>query len=121
MIKSEVMNKEIELGSETLDDAEIQKILQRGVKTRTESIAQYRAGGREDTAAAEEAEIKVIERYLPKQIGGAELDAAIQELIKEHAFEGKKDMARLMKELKKRHGAAIDGKSASAAAAKALS
>lgn len=121
MIKSEMMNKEVELGVEELDDENLMKILQRGVKTRKETIEQMVTGGRTDGGEDEKAEISVIEKYLPKVMTHDETEAAIVALISEHNFSGRQDMGKLMKELKAKHGAAVDGKLASGIAGKALS
>lgn len=112
MAKSEFLLKEVELGGQSLGDAEASAILQRGIKTRKESIAQYEAGGRPEAAAKEKAEIEVLAAYLPKGMDEAETRAAIEAVKKDLGLSGKADMGKLMKELKVRHPN-VDGKLAS--------
>ena len=120
MAKSEITLREVELGRD-VDDAEVITILQKGVKSRGESIEQYDAAGRTESADKERKEIEVLSRYLPQQLSEQELSEAIAALVSELGLSGKKDMGRLMKELKARHGAAIDGRAASKLAGPALS
>jgi hypothetical protein len=119
MVKADLMNKEVETGHDATDD-ETLAILTRGVKTRKDSIEQYDEGGRPEAAAAERREIEVIERYLLKMLGADELRAAIEALVSELGLSGKKDLGRVMKELKSRHGSAVDGRVASKLAGEIL-
>ena len=73
-----------------------------------ESIAMYRAGGRDELAAQEEAELAVIEEFLPKQMDEAETKAAIEAVKADTGASSIKDMGKVMAELKTRHGAALD-------------
>lgn len=118
MAKADVLLKEVDKGS-PLTDEEVVAVLQKGVKSRKDSIEQYRAGGREDAASAEEAEIAVLARYLPKTLDEAETRRAIEALMAELGLATKKDMGRLMKELKARHEG-VDGKLASKIAGEVL-
>jgi len=119
MVKADIMNKSVELGRD-LEEAEVVAALTRGVKSRRDSIEQYEKGGRPEAADRERAEIAVIERYLPKQLSEEETRTEIQALISEHGLAGKKDLGRVMKELKAKHGAAIDGRVASRIAGELL-
>jgi len=119
MVKAEVMNKEVATGKDVTEE-ETLAILARAVKTRLDSATQYDEGGRPDAAEQERQEITVIERYLPKQLDESELRTAIEGLVGELGLSGKKDMGRVMKELKARHGAAIDGRTASKLAGEIL-
>ncbi|RLB53308.1 MAG: GatB/YqeY domain-containing protein [Deltaproteobacteria bacterium] len=119
MVKAELMNLEIAENRDATDE-DVLTVLARAVKTRTDSIAQYEEGGRPDAAEAERQEITVVERYLPKKLDEAALRAAVEGLISELGLSGKKDMGRVMKELKSRHGAAIDGRTASKLAGELL-
>ncbi|MBW2460777.1 MAG: GatB/YqeY domain-containing protein [Deltaproteobacteria bacterium] len=119
MVKAELMNLEVAKGRDATDE-DVLTVLARAVKTRTDSIAQYEEGGRPEAAEAERQEIAVVERYLPKKLDEAELRSAIEGLISELSLSGKKDMGRVMKELKSRHGAAIDGRTASKLAGELL-
>ncbi len=71
-------------------------------------MALYRQGGREELAAKEEAEIAVIEEFLPKTLTGAALDAAVREAIAETGATSAKEMGKVIAALKARHGAALD-------------
>jgi uncharacterized protein YqeY len=119
MLKADVMNREVELGRDVTDE-EATAVLQKAVKSRKDSVDQYQAGGRPDAADKELREIEIIERYLPKQLDEAGTRAAIEALVGELGLSGKKDLGRVMKELKTRHGAAVDGKLASKIAGEVL-
>ena len=95
------------------DDALVVEVLQKMVKQRRESIAMYRQGGREELAAAEEAEVTVIERFLPAQMSEDDTRAAIEAIKAELGASGMKDMGRVMAELKARHAANLDMSKAS--------
>jgi uncharacterized protein YqeY len=95
-------------GKERIDDAEILSVLAKMLKQRRDSIEQYKAGGREDLVAKEEAEIKVIEVYLPKQLDEAETKAAVTEAIKQVGAESIKDMGKVMGALKAKYAGQMD-------------
>ncbi|NJR77085.1 GatB/YqeY domain-containing protein [Sphingomonas corticis] len=95
------------------DDALVVEVLQKMVKQRRESIEMYRKGGREELAASEEAEVAVIERFLPAQLDEAATKAAIEAIKAEIGASGMKDMGRVMAELKARHGTQLDMSKAS--------
>jgi uncharacterized protein YqeY len=78
------------------------------IKQRRDSIALYRQGAREDLAAKEEAEIAVIERFLPAQMDAAAVAAAVDAAITETGASSIKEMGRVMAALKARHGAVLD-------------
>lgn len=119
MLKSELLNKEVELGRAPTDEETI-AVLKRAVKTRQESIEQYIAGGRAELADKERLELLAIERYLPKMLDPNETRGLISAIVKELDLSGKKDMGRLMKEIKTRHGNLVDGKLASQIAGELL-
>lgn len=91
-----------------IDDAGIVAVLQRMVKQRRDSIEQYTKGSRPDLAAKEQAEIAVIEGYLPQQMDEAAARAAIADAVRETGAVGPKDMGRVMGLLKQRHGGQMD-------------
>lgn len=91
-------------------DPDVLGLLQNAQKTRLESVEQFTKGGREDLVQKERAEIEVVRRYLPRQLGEAETRALVQGLAGELGVTAKKDSGRLMKELMSRHKGAIDGK-----------
>jgi uncharacterized protein YqeY len=91
------------------------------IKQRRESADVYRKGGRDDRAAAEEGEIVVIERFLPKQLSDEEASAAVQAIIAETGASSIKDMGKVMSEVKARHAGELEPARASALVKAALS
>jgi uncharacterized protein YqeY len=117
LISAAVKNRDIELRTGTApadDDQLVTEVLQKMIKQRRESADVYRKGGREDRAAIEEAEIAVIERFLPRQMSEDEARAAIQAIIAETGASSLKDMGKVMAEVKSRHGGALEPARASA-------
>lgn len=117
MVKTDLMNQEVALGRDLSDD-ETTATLRKAVKSRQDSVQQYEAGNRPEAAEKERAEIAVIEGYLPKLLDAATTRASAEAIVKELGLSlsrdlGPKDMGRAMGELKKRHGALLDGKLAS--------
>jgi uncharacterized protein YqeY len=102
------------------DDALVVEVLQKMVKQRRESIEMYRKGGREELALAEEAEVAVIERFLPARMTDAETTAAIEAIKADLGASGMKDMGRVMAELKARHAVSLDMAKASGLVKQAL-
>lgn len=91
-----------------LSDSEILSLLQTMVKQRKESIKMYEEGGRPELAARENAEIEVIERFLPKQMTEAEIETALKNAIDETGAEGIKDMGKVMGLVKSKYPGTID-------------
>jgi len=123
LIQSAIKNRDIELRTAAQapeDDALVTEVLQKMIKQRRESVDLYRKGGREELAAVEEAEIAVIERFLPKQMDDAEASAAIQAIIAEVGAASMKDMGRVMALVKERHPTSIEPARASALVRAAL-
>ena len=117
MIQSAVKNRDIELrtaSSQPDDDALVTEVLQKMIKQRRESVELYRKGGREELAAVEEAEIAVVERFLPQQMSDDEARAAIGAIIAETGAASMKDMGKVMAEVKARHATSIEPAKASA-------
>ncbi|MDP9163321.1 MAG: GatB/YqeY domain-containing protein [Pseudomonadota bacterium] len=117
MILSQVKNRDIEarMGKAPDDDDQlVTEVLQKMIKQRRESVEMYRKGGREEMASAEEAEIAVIERFLPSQLDDAEAKAAIGAIIAETGAASMKDMGRVMALVKERHATSIEPARASA-------
>ncbi len=113
-IKSMILLAQTEKGaSENLSaDAEL-KILQKAVKQRVDSLALYREQKRDDLADAEEAEIEVIKRYLPKQMSVEELTSAIGQIITNTGATSIKDMGKIMGLASKELAGKADGKTIS--------
>ena len=84
------------------------------IKQRRESVAMYRQGAREELAAQEEAEISVIERFLPAQLSDEEASAKVREIVAELGASSMKDMGRVMATVKERLGTSIEPARASA-------
>jgi uncharacterized protein YqeY len=93
---------------ESLSEAGMQDILARMIKQRRESAETYEKGGRPELAAAEKAEITIIEEFLPRQLSIAEMEAAVSGVVKELDASGLKDMGRVMGVLKERHAGQMD-------------
>ncbi len=123
LIQSAIKNRDIELRTASAqpdDDQLVTEVLQKMIKQRRESVDLYRKGGREELAAKEEAEIAVIERFLPAQMDDAEAGATIQAIIAELGASSMKDMGRVMAEVKSRHASSIEPARASALVKAAL-
>lgn len=124
LIQAAIKNRDIEARTQANapeDDALVVEVLQKMKKQRIESIDMYRKGGREELAAAEEAEVAVIDRFLPHALSEEETTAAIEAIKAEIGASGMKDMGRVMAELKARHGTVLDMSKASGLVKAALS
>lgn len=115
MLKSAVKYKEVEPGASALDDAGIQSVITGLIKQRRDSIDQFKAGGRPELAEKEEAEIGVLQNYLPKQLSADELTAAVQAAIAEVGAKGPKDMGAVMKNLSPKLQGKAEGRAISEA------
>jgi len=80
----------------TLDDAGVVAVVEKMIKQRKDSIAQYEKAARQDLADKEKYEISVIEKYLPQQLSQAEIDAIIAEAIASTGAKGAADMGKVM-------------------------
>ena len=80
----------------TLDDSQVLAVLERMVKQRRESIAQFESGGRADLVAKESAELAIVRSYLPEQLSDSELAALIDEAIRSSGAASLKDMGKVM-------------------------
>ncbi len=95
-------------GKECATDAELLSMMQGMIKQRNESIKIYNEGGRPELAEKEQAEINVIERFLPKQLSEEETKTAIESAIGKTGATGIKDMGKVMAELKSTYAGQID-------------
>lgn len=107
MVKAGMMNRQIEKGNE-LDDDEVSKLLRSLVKQRRDSIEQYEKAGRQDLADKENAEVDVIEAYLPQAASAEEIEQAVTAAIAATGAASIKDMGKVMKAAQ----AALAGKNA---------
>ena len=96
MMKTAVKNKEIEK-MKPLEEGEVLAVFNTLVKQRKDSIEQFRKGGREELAQKEEAEIKIIEEYLPAAASDDDMRRAVEEAIQETGAASMKDMGKVMK------------------------
>ena len=101
MIQAEILKKEKEKVGTVIDDATVTAIVQALVKQRRDSVEQFRSGGREEMAAKEEAEMKMIMKYLPEELSEAEIDAAIAQAIATAGATSDKDQGKVMGPLMK--------------------
>ena len=109
LLKNGLHNREIDLRRE-LNEAEFLQLLSGMVKQRRDSIEQFDKGGRPDLVEKEEAELRVIQEFLPAQMSEADLDAIIAEVIRETGAAGVRDMGKVMKVLLPRVAGTADGK-----------
>ena len=111
LIQSAVKNRDIELrtaANQPDDDLLVTEVLQKMIKQRRESIEMYEKGNRPELAAAEAAEVAVIERFLPRQMSEEEAKAAVNAIAIELGASSVKDMGRVMAALKERHAGQMD-------------
>ena len=101
--------RQIDKGTK-LDDKECIQILQSSIKQLKESIRQYTNGGRNDLAESEKFELKLMEKYLPKQLSENEIKLLVQEKIKSTGATSIKDMGSIMGKLMNTFAGSVDGK-----------
>jgi uncharacterized protein len=117
LIQSALKNRDIELrgsANPPEDDVLVTEVLQKMIKQRRESIALYEQGGRTELAQAEQAEVAVIEGFLPQQMSEEETKAAIDQIVVATGATSLKDMGRVMAALKDLHAGQLDMSKASA-------
>ncbi len=107
-------------GVTAIPDDEIIAMLRSMIKSRRDAVALYRQGKREELAQKEEAEIAVIEEFLPHTLAGPALAAAVSGAVAETGAAGPKDMGKVIAALKAKHGAALDMAAVSQAVKAAL-
>ena len=93
---------------DAVSDAEIIKVLRKMKKQRQDSMDLYKKGGREELSEVEEAEIKVIDSFLPKQLSDEETKKICTEIIKSLGASSLKDMGKIMGSLKQKYSDSID-------------
>ena len=119
MVVSAAYNVEKREGRPLTDD-EYLAVLSREVKTRRESVEAFRAGGREDLATQEEAEIAIISGYLPEPLTEAEIAALVEEAVTATGATSPRDMGKVMGWLTPRTRGRADGKLVSSLVARTL-
>jgi uncharacterized protein YqeY len=99
MILGAIKQKEIDERID-LDDTQVMAVIQKMVKQRKDSISQFSDAGRTDLVEVEEAELSIINNYMPKQLSEAEIEAAVVKAISDSGADSMKDMGKLMGILK---------------------
>lgn len=124
LILAKLKDKDIELRTASAvpeDDVLVTDVLQKMAKQRRESITLYEQGGRQELADVEQAELAVIEEFLPQQMSEDETKAVIAAIVAETGAAGMKDMGKVVAALKARHGTQLDMGKASGLVKAALS
>ncbi|MBK7937127.1 MAG: GatB/YqeY domain-containing protein [Lewinellaceae bacterium] len=112
-IKSAILLAKTDGSGNAIDEAREVQILQKLVKTRQESLDIYEKNNRPELAEKEREEIEVIKRYLPAMLEGADLEAALREIIAEVGAESAKDMGKVMGAANKQLAGKADGRAIS--------
>lgn len=117
MVVAAIQNKEIEERGmkklkldEDLDDAGVLKVISTLAKQRQESIEMFKKGGRDDLAKKETAELALLEKYLPSQMSGPEIEKIVEEAVKSSNAAGPADMGKVMKLVMPKVAGRADGK-----------
>jgi len=108
MLLSEIKNEKIRRIGE-VDEAGFVSLVRKAIKQREEAAAQYKAGGRPELEAKEEAEAKMLAAYLPAQVDEGQIRAAIQEVVDARGLSGPAAIGPIMKEMLARFGSSADG------------
>ena len=109
MLIAALKNERIDRGAD-LDEESVLAVVRRGVKSRKDSAQQYRDAGRDELAEKEEAEIAVLEGYLPQMLDEAATIAAVEAAIAETGASEKCDLGKVMKAVMAAHRGLVDGK-----------
>ena len=110
MLQSAIKNREIDMRPDPITPEEVMNVVKKLVKQRKESIEQFQAAGRTDLVEQETAELKVLEVYLPAQMGREQIEALVTEVIAALGAKSVKDMGPVMKEVIAKSGGAADNK-----------
>ena len=118
MLRSKLQEREVQLRGKhgpdhQLTDEDVLEVVGSYAKQRRDSIESYRAGGREELATAEEAELAIVQTYLPAQLSEDEVKAIVDEVVAETGAASPADMGKVMKALMPRTKGLADGKSVS--------
>ena len=107
--------------TEPLNDEDIQAVIQSLIRKGQEAAVEFRKGLREDMAAKEEKEVKILSGYLPQQLAPVEIEKALQEIIAEVSASGPKDLGKVMKAAMGRLSGKVQGKEVNEIAKRLLS
>ncbi|MFN3593058.1 MAG: GatB/YqeY domain-containing protein [Thiobacillaceae bacterium] len=119
LLVAAIKQREIDTRTE-LDDAGVVAVVDKLIKQRRDSVAQYAAAGRQDLADREQAEIEVLSAYLPQALSAAEVDDLVRQAIAETGAAGARDMGKVMAWLKPRLAGRADMTAVSAQVKAAL-
>ena len=108
MLFSDLKNAEISKGGE-INDEKIVEIIKKNIKSRKDSIEQYRKGNREDLASQEENELKILEKYMPEQMSEGEVRKIVVDIIKKSEAVSASDFGKIMGLVMKEIGSNADG------------
>ncbi|UCD86159.1 MAG: GatB/YqeY domain-containing protein [Deltaproteobacteria bacterium] len=108
LIRSAVKNKEIEK-KKSLEDEEVLKVISSMIRQMGESIEQFQKGGRDDLVKKEEAELKILQSYMPEQLSEEQIEKLINEALEETGAISFKDMGKVMKALMPKIAGRADG------------
>jgi uncharacterized protein YqeY len=111
LLLSALKNEKIQAHRD-LTDEEIEAVIRRGVKQRKDSIEQYAKGGRQDLVDTEQAEMELLQTYLPQGMSEQELESAVKSIIADRSITSRKEMGAVMKELMTRYKGKVDGRQA---------
>jgi uncharacterized protein YqeY len=95
-LKAALKNKQVEKMGK-LEDDDVRSVISSLIRRGTDSVREFRAGGREDLAAKEEKEIAILSGYMPKQLNPGEIEGIVAETISDLSAQGPKDLGRVMK------------------------
>ena len=113
LLISKLKNKAIEVRS-SLDDKQILQVIQKTAKQHKESIRMYKDGNREDLVEQEQAELDIVEKYLPSMMDENEVTAIVKSIIKETGATTMADFGKVMPQVMKKGAGKIDGSMAQA-------
>ena len=108
LLISKLKNKAIEVGS-SLDDKQILQVIQKTAKQHKESIKMYKEGDREDLVLQEQAELDIVEKYLPSMMDENEITTIVESIIKETGATTMADFGKVMPQVMKEGAGKIDG------------
>tara|TARA_Y100000782_G_scaffold52365_1_gene58275 strand:+ start:304 stop:741 length:438 start_codon:yes stop_codon:yes gene_type:complete len=108
LVISKLKNKAIEVGS-SLDDKQILQVIQKTAKQHKESIRMYKDGNREDLVEQEQAELDIVEKYLPSMMSEEEVNIVVESIIQETGATTMADFGKVMPQVMKKGAGKIDG------------
>ena len=110
MLKAAMQHKMIDKKVKVLPDEDILEIIQKQIKQRRDSIAEFEKGSRKDLVEKEQKEIQILQKYQPKQLSHDELKSIVQEVIKSVGAASKTEIGKVMKELMPKVKGMADGR-----------